>query len=196
LKDWAAWHEDYDDPSSVIARRLEVVRRLVGRALEGRDRVRVLALCAGDGRDLLPVLAEWGRDATGRLIELNEGLAARARETAASLGLDGIEVIAGDASVPENYAGAAPADLVMACGIFGNVSEEDIHRTIGALPALCRQGGCVVWTRHRRDPDLTPALRGWFADAGFEEIEFASPGPGDFSVGLHRLAEPLFRFVR
>lgn len=196
MKDWAQWHDEYDDPSSVIARRLVVVRRLVARALEGRDRVSVLALCAGDGRDLLPVLAGWGGEASGRLVELNEGLAARARETAASLGLDGIEVVAADASIAESYAGAAPADLVMACGIFGNVSDEHIRRTVGALPALCRQGGCVIWTRHRREPDLTPALRGWLADAGFEEVEFASPGAGDFSVGLHRLVEPLFCFVR
>ena len=34
----------------------------------------------------------------------------------------------GDASTTSAYRGAVPADLVLACGIFGNVSDEDIQR--------------------------------------------------------------------
>jgi hypothetical protein len=46
----------------------------------------------------------------------------------------------------------------------------------------------VIWTRHRRAPDLTPRLREWFAHAGFKEVAFGSPdASGLRSVGVHRL---------
>jgi hypothetical protein len=48
----------------------------------------------------------------------------------------------------------------------------------------------VVWTRGRTPPDRTPAIRGWFADAGFEEVAFEAPGDVTFSVGVHRWAGP------
>jgi hypothetical protein len=57
VKDWLAWHEDYDDPSSALSRRLVVVRRRLTEALDApADRPRrLLSLCAGDGRDVIPV---------------------------------------------------------------------------------------------------------------------------------------------
>jgi hypothetical protein len=68
-----------------------------------------------------------------------------------------------------SFADALPADMLMLCGIFGNVSDRDIQRTVKAAPALCRPGATVTWTRHRRPPDLTPRLRAWFAASGFEQ---------------------------
>ncbi len=73
------------------------------------------------------------------------------------------------------YRDALPADVLLLCGIFGNVSDEDIRRTTLAAAAMCTPGGTVIWTRHRRPPDLTPQLRAWFAEAGFTEIAFDSP---------------------
>lgn len=188
--DWRAWHDRYEDPSSPLAQRLLVVQRLVREALAAstREPVRILSLCAGDGRDLLPVLAEQepSRAVRARLIEADPELAARARAAAP----DGVEVLEGDAACTDNYAGAVPADLVLACGVFGNVSDEDVARTVAALPSLCAAGGAVVWTRHRRAPDLTPAIRAGLARAGFEERAFASPGPDSWAVGLHVLTAP------
>lgn len=98
-----------------------------------------------------------------------------------------------------------PADLVLLCGIFGNVSDDDVVRTIALAPRLCRSGALVVWTRHRKAPDLTPRIRSWFGQHGFEEGAFTAPEDGVWSVGLHRFAgEPrslrcgqrLFTFVR
>lgn len=143
------------------------------------------------------MLAWQGRKRiAARLVELTPALADRARAFAAEHSLTDVEVVCTDAARSAAYAGAVPADVVLACGIFGNISDGDVHRTIGAMPALCLDGGHVVWTRHRRDPDLTPAVRRWFAEAGFEERAFESPGARDFAVGLHRRAEPLFTFVR
>ena len=110
-----------------------------------------------------------------------------------------------DAGTTDAYEGAVPADLVVACGIFGNVSLDDIERTIRALPSLCAPGAWVVWTRHPREPGVLPAIAEWFEASGFERQALVVDDDAWFGVGLHRLAaEPapytpgqqLFTFVR
>ena len=64
---------------------------------------------------------------------------------------------------------------------------SDIQATVAALPSLCAPAALVVWTRHRRPPDLTPAIRSWFGDAGFREEAFNISRDGFMSVGAHRL---------
>ena len=205
--DWHAWHAHYADPASALSRRLAVVEAQIARWLDGTAPrpVVVTSLCAGDGRDLLGVL--HGRpDAarvTATLVELDPDLAAAAASAAADL--PGISVRCADAGSTDAYAGCAPADLILLCGVLGNVSDEDAASTIAALPRLCAPGATVVWTRHRREPDLTPAIRGWFTAAGFAEQSFTAPDDTLWSVGVHRLLGPpqpldegrrLFSFVR
>lgn len=177
--------------------------------LDGRsDREsRVVSLCAGKGLDLLGVLSSHPAKqlVTGRLVELDSDLAAAAREVAEAAGLKNLEVVVADAGFTDSYVGAVPADLVIACGVFGNISDRDVEATVRAMPSLCSQGGTVIWTRHRYAPDLTPAIRRWFAEAGFAEQAFTSPGVDSYAVGVHRLDEPgltlsvgrqLFTFTR
>jgi hypothetical protein len=99
-----------------------------------------------------------------------------------------------DASLVASFADALPADVLLLCGIFGNVSDADIERTVSAAPALCRPGTTVIWTRGRRPPDLTPRVRAWFGENGFEEVAFDAPGSPDadhlISVGVSRLVRP------
>ncbi len=206
---WVAWHEQYETPGAPLRERLAVVQGSIRDYFDanlGRE-LKVISLCAGKGADLLEVLADHPvRSAVkARLIELDPVLVAAARATVDVEGLDGVEVVTGDAGVTDAYVGAVPADLVMACGILGNVSDGDVRRTVGAMPSLCATGGIVIWTRHRRPPDLTPSVRTWFADAGFGERGFASPGPDSFAVGIHQLerehtplahGQRLFTFVR
>lgn len=47
-----------------------------------------------------------------------------------------VEVREADASRPECFADTLPADVLLLCGIFGNVSEADIERTAMAAPAF------------------------------------------------------------
>jgi len=54
----------------------------------------------------------------------------------------------------------------------------------------CAPGATVIWTRHRREPNLTRDIRSWFSSAGFEEVAFISPGRDRFHVAAHRLAAP------
>jgi hypothetical protein len=183
-------------PNSSLSRRLEVVRGELRRALGGlvRDmerRPQLISMCAGDGRDVLPVLADTENGSTVRalLVELDERLAVRARRTAERLHLHDVEVRTADAGVVESYVGYVPADVVMACGVFGNISRSHIERTITALPRLLADDGIVIWTRGRGDGDIDPSVsvRETFAAHGFDELSFTAPRDAKFRVGAHQL---------
>ncbi|MDA0633997.1 methyltransferase domain-containing protein [Nonomuraea sp. MCN248] len=205
--DWQTWHDDYDLSGSPLARRLRVVQERIEAALDAcaPGPVKAISLCAGQGRDLLGVLAAHPRraDVRARLVELDPRNAAAARQAAAAAGLDQVEVLTADAAFTDCYQGMAPADLVLACGIFGNITDEDIERTVDACSQLCATGGTVIWTRHRDAPDVVPLICDWFGDRGFELSWLSDPEAG-FGVGAHRftghpkplaLGERLFTFV-
>jgi len=192
-RDWVEWHRDYDDPGSLLSRRGELVkghlRAELDRAPAGD--VRLISLCAGQGRDVIGALTGHPRrdDVRARLVELDERNVALARQAALAAGLDGVEVLQADAGITDACAGAVPAQIVVACGIFGNITDDDIQATVAALPSLCAPGALVLWTRHRRPPDLTPAIRSWFGKAGFREVAFDTSQDGFMSVGAHRLTD-------
>jgi hypothetical protein len=154
-------------------------------------------MCAGQGRDLLEVLPDHPRrhDVTARLVELDERNVAYAQELASTSGLNNVDVIQGDASITSAYVGVVPSDLVLVCGVFGNVSLDDIRNTIELLPMLCRRGGTVIWTRHRRPPDATVAIRHWFAETGFDEVAFDEQDGYILGVGTARLRRDPLPFV-
>ena len=193
MRDWAAWHEAYDDPSSFLNVRLRMVRQrlseAIGAAPEGP--VRLVSLCAGQGRDVIGVLPGHPRrdDVHAVLVESDPRNAEAARRAAAQAGLRQVEVREADAAAVARFADALPADVLLLCGIFGNVSDEDIKFTVEAASAMCRPGGTVIWTRHRRAPDLTPQIRAWFAASGFDELAFDALDTEDrlMTVGANRL---------
>jgi hypothetical protein len=191
--DWAAWHDDYDDPGSVLAGRLAAVQHVIRKALDELPPgpVTVLSMCAGQGRDLLGVLATHPRraDVRARLVELDPRNVATAELAARQAALTGIEVVRGDAGLMRHYRDLAPVDLVLACGVFGNLTDADVLRTVEACAQLCREGGTVVWTRHRRPPDLVPVIGDWFSARGFDQVHLSGPAAG-FGLGAHRLCHP------
>jgi hypothetical protein len=192
---WMRWHAAYEDPASPLSLRLRIVRSMVGDFLDRVPAshlgpVRMVSMCAGQGRDVIDVVATHprGRDLSALLVELDPGLAAFARERAAAAGVaEQVRIVEGDAAQCRWYEGAVPADLVLVCGVFGNISPGDITRTIQALPGFCRMGSEVIWTRHRRPPDATPEIRADFAAAGFTELAFEAPDGYVLTVGRHRL---------
>src|SRR4029453_9345980 len=130
-------------------------------------------------------------DVSGLLLELDAENVAEARRSLRAAGLAGIRGAQAYAGTNHPYTSAVPADVVLLCGIFGNVSQEDVRNTVMHASMLCSSGATVIWTRHRRPPDRSPAIRAWFRDAGFAEVGFDSPGPDRFAVGTQRLsAEP------
>ncbi|MGI8983392.1 MAG: SAM-dependent methyltransferase [Acidimicrobiales bacterium] len=191
-RDWLDWHGDYDRAGSRLALRLEAVQAQVAGALDraAPGPLKVVSMCAGQGRDLLGVLAGHPRcsDVEARLVELDPRNVERARAAARHAG---VEVVEGDASTTSAYEGAVPADVVLVCGVFGHASDDDIRRIVEHLPTLCGPGATVIWTRGGHERDLRPAIRVWFADAGFEEMAFTAADAGGWGVGAHRLvAEP------
>jgi hypothetical protein len=192
MTEWVQWHHGYEQ-GQPLALRLGVVQDLIRSALDKRSPgpIRVISTCAGDGRDLLGVLVDHPRrrDVHARLVELDPELAARGAVHAASVSST-IEVVNADASVTSAYAGAVPADMVLVCGVFGNISDDDIHRTVAALPSLCAPGATVIWTRGTFAPDLTPTIRSWFEAGGFSELSFVAVHDTTIGVGANLLTSP------
>ena len=186
---WVRWHEGYDDPSSPLSARLACIQAHLSDALTAAPPgpVRLLSLCAGQGNDVLGVLPSHSRrdDVTAVLVEYDSQNAAVAADRVTRAGLTAVEVRESDAGLPANYADMLPADVLLLCGIFGNVSDDDARRTALAAATMCAPGATVIWTRHRRPPDLTPHLRSWFEAAGFAEIAFNAL-PSLASVGVAR----------
>ncbi len=193
-QDWVAWHQPYDDPNSRLARRLATVQDHLRLALNERTgAVRLISMCAGQGRDVIPVLAAHSRrdDVTALLVELDPENADAAEAGAREAGLSQVRVLRADAALTDSYVGAVPADIVLACGIFGNITDADIQRTVEHLPRFCADGATVLWTRGRwKDNDPTPRIRRWFEEAGFEELAYDAPDDATYSVGVNRLAVP------
>ena len=203
---WVRWHAPYEDPASNLSQRLAAVQSMVRAALDEipdthPGPIRIVSLCAGQGRDVIDVVATHprGPEVSGLLVELDPALVAFARDRAARAGLGGgddaaadgvsgrIRIVEGDASHSRWYADDVPADIVLVCGVFGNITAADIRNTIQAMRGFCAPGGHVVWTRHRRPPDLTPTIRADFADAGFAELAFEAPEGTVTAVGHQRL---------
>jgi hypothetical protein len=207
--DWQEWHAAYEDPDSPLTKRLELVRGQITKVLDSfsGSPLRVVSMCAGEGRDLLGAVERHDRrDVVGRLVELDPELASRARAHAATLGLIDLEVVVGDAGATAAYEGAVPADLILVCGVFGNISDADIEKTLRALPMFAAPEATVLWTRHRREPDVTMIIREWLSDSGFENTAY-EPVPKSDTLGTvgaaifrgktHPLVDDhLFTFIR
>ncbi len=149
--DWAKWHDRYD-VSRALMTRLRTVRERIVRCLASfpPGPIHVLSICSGDGRDLIGALTDHARaqDVRARLIELDFELVERGRAAATAAGLARqLEFVAGDATAASAYRNAAPADLVLACGVFGNVRKADTPRLVDSLTSLCTRGGFLIWTR-------------------------------------------------
>ena len=215
-RDWVAWHKAYEDPSSSLSQRQRDVATMIRTFLDEAPagELRVLSLCAGDGGDLELALNGHSRtgDVTGCLVEFDPALAERARAKQARIG-SRLEVRCADAGDPANFVDVAlapdavgptslangwlltrpanrvgePVDLLILVGIFGNISDDDIRRTINAVPSLCKPGATVIWGRHRREPDLTPQIREWFEAVGCASTGFVSPGVGHHSTASERV---------
>ena len=169
---WVRWHSAYEDPSSSLSLRLRAVQSMVRAALDEVPARRRSASGGYPSRadpDREPVRRPGaGRHRRGGDPSKGSGglgAAGRARPGPRRL-RPGPRAAAGRAwptgsgssrATPRSATGTpsdVPADIVLVCGVFGNISAADITRTIQAMRGFCVPGGHVVWTRHRRPPDL------------------------------------------
>jgi hypothetical protein len=191
VTDWLAWHAEYDDPTTALSQRLQVVRARLGEILDSVDTPapRLLSLCAGDARDVVPVLDTRadGRRVAAVLVENDEVLAQRARAAANATKLGNVEVRSADAGIVSVFSDVLPVDVLMLCGVFGNIERAAVRHVVEQVPAMVDQGGFVIWTRggHGQD-DPRPEVRRWFVQAGMPEVSFDGP-PNNYGVGVNRV---------
>jgi predicted RNA methylase len=191
--DWTSWHERYESSKPLQERLNEVcaqITRVISKA--SGDCVRVISICAGDGRDLVGSLAALRGSATvcATLVESNLQLVAKGQAMVEEFGLaDQIRFRCADATQSETYDGICPADLVILSGAFGNLRAHSVERLIVALQCLCTHGARVIWTRNLREFDdgeaATQKIRACFNAANFVEEVFAQTPQGIFAVGTH-----------
>ncbi len=188
MTDWVSWHRGYDDLESSLARRLVAVQRGIAEAFDcvAAGPIRVLSLCAGDGRDLVPVVAGHARrsDVSAVLVEQDARLVTVAKQRCAEAGFaTQIAVRHGDAGDVAVFSDVIPVDLLMLCGIFGNISDADIATTVNATPQMVAPGGFVIWTRGSFEPDRREQIRAWFRECGCDEISYEAE-PNGYGVGV------------
>src|SRR5215475_14044643 len=140
-RDYFEWHKPYDDPNSSLSKRLSLVRQELAKALDTQTAgpLRLVSMCAGQGRDVLPVLAahHMRSQTTAVLVEFDSRNVEIAKADAKERRLANVRVVEGDAALTDTYVGSIPANIIVACGIFGNISDDDIRKTIETLPTLC-----------------------------------------------------------
>jgi hypothetical protein len=209
-RDWYEWHGAYEDAGGTLARRLTVIQGWLRRALDQLPAgpVRLISVVAGQARDITGVLRDHprARDVSGRIVELDPRNTDVARKALCAIAGDRIEVVTGDASRADAYLGATPAEILLVVGLFGNIVAADVERTIRLLPGLAAPGAYALWSRgsaREGVADLNPAVRRWFAEAGFTELEHTYVD-GHQGLGFHRFdgtpapfpaGEKLFEFV-
>ena len=190
--DWVKWHEGYEGSPSLAAR-LDLVRTHIANCLDTcpDGPIRVLGVCAGDGRDLIGALVDHqrARDVEARLVELNRVLIEQGQAIAQAAGLTGqVQFVNADATISSTYKGMTPAHLVLLCGVLGNIGPVDTSRLIEALACLCRTDGFVIWTRSYQGDGARQIVttRELFRQFAFKELCFDITPEGDFGIATHR----------
>src|SRR5687768_13388422 len=101
--------------------------------------LRLISMCAGDGRDVIGTVRAHERrgDVSAWLVELDRQSVAAGIQEAAVAGLEGaVNFINADATDYATYQGVAPADIVLACGVWGHVPALERESLASALAGL------------------------------------------------------------
>jgi hypothetical protein len=195
--DWYAWRTSYDELTSPQTRRLAVVQDKIRGFLDAQTAgpASVVSLAAGQSRDLLPMLIEHprGAEVQARLVELDDRNVEFAEGAALSARLAGIDFVTGDAGLIDRFAGAVPAQLVLACGLFELLGTAAAGATVAALAQLCAPQAMVIWTDEPADAAHLALRRQQFDAAGFVQVELVVDA--DFVVGVERLAGTVAELV-
>jgi hypothetical protein len=92
-----------------------------------------------------------------------------------------------DAGIVSVFSDVLPVDVLMLCGVFGNIERATVRHVVEQVPAMVTAGGVVIWTRGGHEPDdPRPEVRRWFVEAGMPEVSFDGP-PNSYGVGVNRV---------
>jgi hypothetical protein len=189
--DWYEWHGYYDDPTSRISTRLQLVQAHLSEVLDrrGPGAIRVVVPCAGQGRDVFGVLVDHPRrdDVVATLIEIDPRNVAAARRTAEDLDLPAITVVEADAGRTDAYLGAVPASILLFVGMLDHLTRRDVAALIAYLPHLCDRGAIVIWAQSRSSRRHSVAsLRERFEASGFGGVTSEIEHPPWLHIGVER----------
>ncbi|RBP48046.1 amino acid adenylation domain-containing protein [Roseimicrobium gellanilyticum] len=191
--DWTNWHQLYDAGMGISAR-LRLVEEQLRAAVEACQPgpVRILSICAGDGRDIFGAFAGHPRsqDVHAVLIDTDAAGLQRAETWAVEAGMGGrIQTLCADATSGANYRGVTHADIVLVSGVLAHVSEASIPGLIQSLPMLLQTGGWLIWNRHlvlNRGSEHVSLLRDLLRSTGFKEEVYELTSPKGFAVSSAR----------
>jgi hypothetical protein len=150
-RSWAGW-PDEAYAQRQYQQRLQAVQEHLRGVLDDATAgpLRLISMCAGDGRDVIGTVRTHERrgDVSAWLVELDrQSVAAGIREASLAGLKDAVNFINADATDYATYQGIAPAEIVLACGVWGHVPALERESLAGALAGLCKLRGTVTWTR-------------------------------------------------
>jgi hypothetical protein len=147
---WQNWPERAYGTRLYQDRLAAVQEHLAERLDQATGPVRIISLCAGDGRDVIGTLARRarGENVQAWLVELNRQSVIEGRRRANRVGVaDKVVFVNGDATTYATYRSIPPADIMLACGVWGHVPPCQRRNLVHALACLSQTGGAVIWTR-------------------------------------------------
>ena len=207
---WSDWPQEVYQQQS-YQQRLWIVQEHFAKCLDNVPcgPVRVLSLCAGDGRDVIGVLSSHPRrtDVTGWLVESSRQSIAIGACHAASAGLERtVNFLCGDATLYATYKDIAPADIVLVCGVWGHVAADQRALLVAGIASLCKSDGVVIWTRGL-GPNMNrlQEIQSHFAGLDWDKVRVSNTPDQRWAVATYRYSGPthqllksgrLFRFQR
>ena len=207
---WSDWPQEVYQ-QQYYQQRLLKVQEHFAECLDNAPRgaVRVLSVCAGDGRDVIGVLRSHPRrtDVTAWLVESNRRSLAIGIRHATSAGLeDAVNFLCGDATLCVTYKNIAPADIVLVCGVWGHVAANQRALLVAGIASLCKSHGVVIWTRGLV-PNMSRLqdIQSQFAGLVWDELRVSTTTDQRWAVATYGYTGPphqlsksgrLFRFQR
>jgi hypothetical protein len=192
---WSGWPEKAYQRQG-YQRRLRVVQEHLAECLDVAPpgAVKVLSMCAGDGRDVIGVVQSHPRrnDVSAWLVELNRQSVDLGLHYTTHAGLEkSLRFVNEDATVYTTYKYIAPADIVLVCGVWGHVPPPERGGLVQAAAALTRAGGSVIWTRGvSKGMSRFDEIDSLFAEPAWEKVRVSFTADKSWAVATHRYRGP------
>jgi hypothetical protein len=192
---WSGWPQDAYRRQH-YQQRLRAVQSHLAECLDqaAPGPVRIVSLCAGDGRDVIGVLQMHRRrnDVAATLVELNgPSVAEGLRQVHVARLEKSVRFIHRDATDYSTYKGLVPCDILLVCGVWGHVPPWERAALIGALATFSKPAGCVIWTRGvSKGMARMDEIQSQFAGPTWERLRLSFTPDDQWVVGTHRYCGP------
>ena len=192
---WSGWPQDAYRREPYL-QRLRAVQAHLAECLDcaPHGAVRILSLCAGDGRDVIGVLQSSPRrnDVDAWLVELDRQSVADGMRHLRASGLEKVvNFINADATEYATYKNLVPCDITLVCGIWGHVPGNERARLVRALASFCNPGGSVIWTRGiSKGKSRLNDIQSQFGGSSWENVRLSFTPDEEWAVGTHRYRGP------